>query len=165
MIVIVGLLARNHYGERLIEYFDALIGAIPGIGSIYQSFRRMGDVMLESSVDNFQEVVLVEFPYDDVYVLGFKTNEASVPIVKATGEADVSTLFLPLAPNPVMGGFLAHVPTERVMDVDMSVDQAVSTIITSGIATETPESAEYRNLTDDELAEMREVTASSESEE
>jgi uncharacterized membrane protein len=158
IVVSVGLIARNHYGEQLIDYFDAVIGAIPGIGSIYGSFRRMGDAMLESSVDNFQEVVLVEFPYDDVYVLGFKTNEASVPIVAATGERDVTTLFLPLAPNPVMGGFLAHVPADRVMSVDMTVDQAVSTIITSGIATETREGDSYRDLTDEELAEMREVT-------
>jgi len=158
IVVGVGLLARNRYGEQLIDYFDAIIGAIPAVGSIYGSFRRMGDAMLESSVDNFQEVVLVEFPYDDVYVMGFKTSEAAVPIAAAAGERDVETLFLPLAPNPVMGGFLAHIPAERVSTVDMTVDEAVSTIITSGIATESPDDQKYRDLSDEELAEMREVT-------
>jgi len=159
IVVGVGLIARHRYGEQLIDYFDAVIGAIPAIGSIYGSFRRMGDAMLESSVDNFQEVVLVEFPYDDVWVMGFKTSDAAVPIAAAAGERDLETLFLPLAPNPVMGGFLAHVPDERVNTVDMTVDEAVSTIITSGIATETPDGEAYRNLSDEELAEMREMTA------
>lgn len=165
IIVFVGLLARNRYGEQMIDYFDRVIGAIPGVGSIYGSFRRMGDAMLESSVDNFQEVVLVEFPYDDVYVLGFKTNEASVPIIAATGESEVTTLFLPLAPNPVMGGFLAHVPSDRVMPVDMTVDEAVSTIITSGIATERPDEGEFRDLSDGEAASIRDVGVSGDDEE
>jgi uncharacterized membrane protein len=62
VVVGVGLLARLHYGERLIDYFDAVVAAIPGVGAIHGGFRGMGDATLESSVDNFQEVVLVEFP-------------------------------------------------------------------------------------------------------
>jgi len=159
IIVGVGLLARVRYGERLIDFFDSLIGAIPGVGSLYGSFRRMGDAMLESSVDNFQEVVLVEFPYDDVFVMGFKTSEAAGPIAAASGQRDVMTLFLPLAPNPVMGGFLAHVPEQRIMNVDMSVDEAVQTIITSGIATESPGERDFRDLDEDEVSGVRELTS------
>ena len=159
IIVTTGLLARVRYGETLIDYFDRVIGAIPGVGSLYRSFRRMGDAMLESSVDNFQEVVLVEFPYDDVYVMGFKTSEAAGPLTVASGEEELTTLFLPLAPNPVMGGFLAHIPEERIMYVDMTVDEAVRTIITSGIATESPESGTFRELDDDEVEGVREITS------
>jgi uncharacterized membrane protein len=158
VIVGVGLLARVRYGEQLIEYFDRVIGAIPGVGSLYGSFRRMADAMLESSVENFQEVVLVEFPYDDVYVMGFKTSDAAGPLAVATGERDLTTLFLPLAPNPIMGGFLAHVPDERIMSVDMTVDEAVRTIITSGIATESPDSDAFRDLDDEEVDGVREIT-------
>ena len=163
VIVTVGLLARVRYGEQLIEYFDRVIGAIPGVGSLYGSFRRMGDAMLESSVENFQEVVLVEFPYDDVYVMGFKTSEAAGPLAAATGEHGLTTLFLPLAPNPIMGGFLAHVPDERIMYVDMTVDEAVRTIITSGIATESPDCDTFRDLDDEEVEGVREITEHPES--
>ena len=158
VIVTVGLLARVRYGEQLIEYFDRVIGAIPGVGSLYGSFRRMGDAMLESSVENFQEVVLVEFPYDDVYVMGFKTSDAAGPLAVATGERGLTTLFLPLAPNPIMGGFLAHVPDKRIMSVDMTVDEAVRTIITSGIATESPDGDAFRDLDDEEVDGVREIT-------
>jgi len=159
VIVGVGLLTRVRYGERLIDFFDALVGTIPGVGSLYGSFRRMGDAMLESSVDNFQEVVLVEFPYDDVYVLGFRTSETAAPVAAAAARPDMTTLFLPLAPNPIMGGFLAHIPEERVMGVDMSVDQAVQTIITSGIATESPDEGSFRELDDEEVSGVREITS------
>ena len=159
VILGVGLLTRVRYGERLIDFFDALVGTIPGVGSLYGSFRRMGDAMLESSVDNFQEVVLVEFPYEDVYVMGFRTSETAAPVAAAAARPDMTTLFLPLAPNPIMGGFLAHIPEERVMHVDMSVDQAVQTIITSGIATESPAGDEFRELDDEEVSGVREITS------
>lgn len=157
VIVGVGTLARFRYGERLIDYFDWVIGSIPGVGSIYQSFRQMGEVMLESGVENFRSVKLVEFPFDDVYVLGFETNNSAPEVMHAAGNDDMVILFLPLAPNPVMGGFLTHIPRERTMDVDMSVEDAVQTIITSGIAVEDVEdveNAEFRDLTDEERAEM-----------
>ncbi|MDY6764394.1 MAG: DUF502 domain-containing protein [Halobacteria archaeon] len=154
VIVAVGLLARFQYGERVIDYFDLVMGTIPGIGSIYQSFRQMGEIMLETGVDNFRSVKLVEFPFDDVYVIGFETSRSSPSIMTAAGNEDMVTLFLPLAPNPVMGGFLAHIPRERVFDVDMTVEEAVQTIITSGIATEEPDEGEFRNLTDEEREEL-----------
>jgi uncharacterized membrane protein len=150
VIVTVGLLARFQYGERVIDYFDYLITTIPGVGSVYNSFRRMGDAMLESGVEDFREVKLVEFPHDDVYVLGFETSRTPLPIQGAAGVEGMTTLFLPLAPNPVMGGFLAHVPDERVRSVDMTVEEAMRTIITSGIAADEP-GGEFRALSTDEL--------------
>ena len=153
LILAVGSIGRLQYGEQLIDYIDAVIVAIPGVGAIYQSFRQMGDMVLENGTENFQEVKLVEFPYDGVYVLGFETARSPPAIRTAASMADedgMLTLFLPLAPNPVMGGFLAHIPEDRVRPVDMTVEQAVRTIITSGIATEDPDRGEYRQLRDDE---------------
>lgn len=150
IILVVGVVARMQYGDRLIDYFDAVLASVPGLGTIYESFRRMGDVVLESGVDNFQSVKLVEFPHDEVYVLGFETASSPKPIQETAGIEGMTTLFLPLAPNPVMGGFLAHVPDDRVMAVDMTVQEAARTIITSGIAAESPEGEDYRELTDSE---------------
>jgi uncharacterized membrane protein len=45
------------------------------------------------------------------------------------------TMFLPMAPNPVTGGFLTHVPRSRVHDVDMTVEEGIRSILTSGVAT------------------------------
>jgi uncharacterized membrane protein len=134
LIVGVGVVARHRYGERLIDYFDAVVMSVPGIGGVYKSFRRMSDVVMESDVSNFREVKIVEFPYDDTYVLGFVTNDSPPAVVESVEQGDLLTMFLPLAPNPFMGGHLTHVPTDRVYDVDMTVEEGVRSVITSGIA-------------------------------
>jgi len=160
VVVGVGLLARFHYGERMIDYFDYFVGTIPGAGSVYRSFRQMGEVLLESGVENFQSVKLVEFPFDDVYVIGFETSRSAPAVMSAAGETDMVTLFMPMAPNPVMGGFLTHIPPDRVFDVDMTVEEAVQVIITSGIATEDLEGGGFRDLDPDERAELVDSTGS-----
>ncbi|WP_336037828.1 DUF502 domain-containing protein [Halobacterium yunchengense] len=134
LTVLVGFAASFRSGERVLEYFDAALERVPGVGAVYKSFRQMGDVMVQSEADNFQSVKLVEFPHEGAYTLGFLTTETPSSIETAADEPDMQTLFLPLAPNPVMGGHLTHVPTDRVMDVDMTVEEGMRTVVTMGVA-------------------------------
>ncbi len=134
LVLAIGAVARHRHGEAVIDYFDFFIGAIPGVGAVYKSFRRMGDMMLDSEVENFREVKMVEFPHDGAYVIGFETNDSPPEITEPADQESMTTLFLPLAPNPVMGGFLTHMPDDRVMDVDMTVEEGVRSIITTGVA-------------------------------
>jgi len=134
LVVVLGVVGRLRIGEALIGGIDRAIVAIPGVGTVYKSFRRLSDAMIESEMENFQEVKLVEFPRDGTYTIGFKTADAPNSVRVSAMEEEMETVFLPLAPNPVMGGFLAHIPTENVEDVDMTVEEGVRSIITSGIA-------------------------------
>lgn len=135
IVVLVGSVGHNRYGERIIDYVDLAITSIPGVGTVYRSFRRMGDVMLDSEAENFQDVKLVQALDDEMYVIGFETSAAPVTVEDATGHEEMITVFLPMAPNPVTGGFLAYVPRENVYDVDMSIEEGVKSILTSGVAT------------------------------
>jgi uncharacterized membrane protein len=135
-IFVTGLVTRFRFGKRAVGYFDGVVEAIPGVGAVYTSFRQMGNVLLDSDNNSFREVYLVEFPYDDSYVLGFQTAD-TLEDIENTVEEDMKTVFLPLAPNPMMGGFLAHVPKERLIEVDMTVEEGVRSIATLGIATST----------------------------
>lgn len=135
LVLFVGFLTQFRYGETFIGYVDAGLARVPGFGSIYEGFREMSDVMLESDEQSFRDVKLVEFPHEGAYTLGFLTAESAGELKDAAGRQDLVTLFLPLAPNPVMGGHLVHVPSERVMDVDMTVDEGIRTVVTSGVAT------------------------------
>jgi len=134
IIFVVGFLASFSYGQKAIKYFDKLIERVPGLGAVYKSFRQMSDVMLESDANNFREVKLVEYPHEGTYTLGFETTRTPKPIRDAAGDDSMRTLFLPLAPNPVMGGFLAHIPESRIRDVDMTVEEGMRTVVTTGVA-------------------------------
>lgn len=131
----VGTVGRNRHGERLIESVDLVIMSIPGVGTVYKSFRRMGDVMLDEGGENFQDIKLVECFEEDIYVLGFKTSDSPATIEESTGHEDVVSMFLPLAPNPVTGGLLTYVPESQIYDIDMTVEEGVRSILTSGVAT------------------------------
>lgn len=133
-IVFLGFFASFRSGKRSVEYVDAGISRIPGVGVVYQSLRRMGDIVLESGLENFQSVKLIEFPHEGLYSLAFETNQAPNSVMETTGVEDMVTLFVPLSPNPVMGGFLINVSRNRVYDIDMTIEEAARAIVTSGIA-------------------------------
>ena len=133
VVLVIGFVAESTSSERLANGFHAGMEAIPGAGTVYTSFRRMSDVLVESDTDSFQEVRLVEFPHEGAYSIAFVTAESIGAIERAAGESDMVTLFVPLAPNPVMGGFLTYVPRERTYDVNMTVEEAVSALVTSGV--------------------------------
>lgn len=156
VMLLVGLAAIFQRSRRAIGYFDVLVERLPGIGGIYKSFRKMSDVLLESGSENFQSVVLVEFPQFDIYTLGFETTETPAQIEAAAGEDDMLTLFLPLAPNPVMGGHLAHVPRELVTEVDMTVEEGLRTVVTTGVAVS---GSEAKGLSQQEMVELSTIDA------
>lgn len=135
VILMVGVFTNTtEWGERAVNYFDYFISQIPAVGGVYESFRQMSDVMLESDTQSFREVKLVEFPHEGAYTLGFVTTETPDTLAEPAGHPEMLTLFLPLAPNPVMGGHLVHMPADRVMDVDMTVEEGIRAIVTSGVA-------------------------------
>jgi len=80
VVMAVGSIGRHRYGEQVIDLADLAISSIPGLGTVYRSFRRMGDVMLTEGAENFQAVKLVECLGEDIYVLGFETNQSPATI-------------------------------------------------------------------------------------
>lgn len=136
VIAVVGVVGRNRYGQRVVDVFDLMVSSIPGVGTVYKSFRRMGDVVLDEQDDKFQEVKLVQCFDEDVYVLGFKTGEAPVTIEESTGHEEMVSMFLPLAPNPVTGGLLTYIPQSDVYEIDMTIEEGIQSILTSGVATD-----------------------------
>ncbi|MDX1747072.1 MAG: DUF502 domain-containing protein, partial [Halobacteriales archaeon] len=134
LIVFLGVFVSFRLGRRTVEFVDAGIASVPGVGGVYQSLRRMGDIAFENGLENFRSVKLLEFPHEGLYSLAFETNRAPDSVMEATGEEDMVTLFVPLAPNPVMGGFLISVSRDRILDVDMTVEAAARALVTSGIA-------------------------------
>jgi len=155
-VLAVGLVAHFRTGARAIDYFDDAVARLPGVGTIYQSFRRMSDVMLESDADHFRDVKLVEFPTEGAYTLAFETAKTHDRIKRSIGETNMQTLFVPMAPNPFMGGFVLHVAEDRVIDADVSVGEGIRATVTSGVAFEAEDEEGFEGARW-ELSDLRQV--------
>jgi uncharacterized membrane protein len=93
-------------------------------------------MLVEGDTQNFQEVVLVEFPKEGSYSLAFQTSHPPEKIETATQEDDMLTVFMPMGPNPFMGGFILHLSETEVHSVDLSVEEGLSSIVSFGVAVE-----------------------------
>lgn len=134
LILFIGLVSLEWKSfQRVESAFDDLMTSIPGVGPIYSSFNEMSELLLDSQSQSFKDVKFVEYPTDESYALAFVTADTPEYIEDATGHEDMVTLFMPMAPNPVMGGFVISVNRERVVDADMSVQQGIQAIVTSGV--------------------------------
>ncbi len=133
--LLVGVIAESDIGKGGLEArFEAAMASIPGFGSIYNSINELSELLIERETDSFREVKLVEYPTRGSYTIGFLTAASPEVVRTATGHEDMVTLFMPLAPNPFMGGFVIHVSRDRVHDVDMTVDEGVQAVVSSGVA-------------------------------
>ncbi|MFB6108586.1 MAG: DUF502 domain-containing protein [Haloplanus sp.] len=133
VVPVVGAVASTDAGGRVVEAFDRAAKRVPGVSVVYETTQMVVHWLLDDQHEQFRSVKLVEFPRRDMYVIGFETAESPESVRDVTGCPTV-TLFLPFAPNPVMGGVLAHVPEEQVHDVDMSIEAGVENVVTTGVA-------------------------------
>ncbi len=138
VIFLIGAAAEYRASSAIEERFDAMVAAIPGIGSIYSSLNEISELLLSQDTQSFKEVKIVEFPQEGSYMLGFVTADHPAVMERATGHTEMTTVFAPMGPNPFMGGFVLHLPEERIYEIDMSVEEGIQTIVSSGVVVNEP---------------------------
>lgn len=125
-ILAVGMMTRRVIGQRLLGWFEALIGRIPLAKTIYGSARKLLD-MLQTKPDGTQRVVLINFPHENMKSVGFVTRILTDEI---SGE-ELAAVYVPTTPNPT-SGYLEIVPVSQLIPTDWTVDQAMAFIISGG---------------------------------
>ncbi|HVV00228.1 MAG TPA: DUF502 domain-containing protein, partial [Verrucomicrobiae bacterium] len=130
LIATVGLLARNYFGQRIIEWVDSALLRIPLLNKIYSATKQVNDAFSSNNKTSFRTVVLIEYPHAGSYSIGFLTSDGQ-PAVEAALERKVVSVFVPTTPNPT-AGFLLFVPAEKVFKLDMSVSDGIKYIISLG---------------------------------
>jgi uncharacterized membrane protein len=135
-IAFVGVLAESGYTENLEQYVDEAMARVPGVSTVHGTLNQLSEIIVESDTDNFQEVVLVEYPAEGSYSVAFKTAEPPEVISQATAGEDMITVFMPFGPNPVMGGFVLYIAEDRVHDVDLSVEEGITSVVSFGVSIE-----------------------------
>jgi len=123
-------------GNRLKRGLDSTMAQIPGVSSIYGPLDQMSEMLLEGDTENFQEVVLVEYPRENCYSVAFQTSHPPDVIEAATDAEDMLTVFMPMGPNPFMGGFILHLSETEVYHLDLSIEEGISSIVSFGVAVE-----------------------------
>ncbi len=126
VILLSGVMAHRVFGQRLLRWFEALIGRIPFANTIYGSARQLLNI-LQTKPDGTQRVVLIDFPHDQMKSIGFVTR-----VLKEQGTGrELAAVYVPTTPNPT-SGYLEIVPIEKITPTDWTVDQAMSFIISGG---------------------------------
>jgi uncharacterized membrane protein len=135
VILAAGVMAHRVFGQRLLRWFEALIGRIPFANTIYGSARQLLNI-LQTKPDGTQRVVLIDFPHDQMKSIGFVTR-----VLKEQGTGrELAAVYVPTTPNPT-SGYLEIVPVEKITPTDWTVDQAMSFIISGGAVS--PESIPF----------------------
>jgi uncharacterized membrane protein len=130
LIGTVGLLARNYFGRKIIEWVDSALLHIPLLNKIYGATKQVNDAFSATNKTAFRTVVLVEFPHAGVHSIGFITSDQQEEVEAKTGQK-VVCVFVPATPNPT-SGFLLMVPEDKVIRLDMSVPDAIKYVISLG---------------------------------
>lgn len=133
-----GLLVRNVFGQRLLEWWEHMLRRIPFVNAIYNSVKQVSDTLLSESGNAFGKVLLVRYPHVESWSLAFQTSVPAEVLRKLDGEEYVG-VFVPTTPSPV-NGFYFYVKKSETIELDISVDAAFKAIVSMGVVT-TPQAA------------------------
>ena len=135
LIYLAGLLLGNYLGRQVYGRIERLIAKIPGFKQVYPHVKQVVDLIFgeSSTMKAFSETVLVQYPREGIWSLGFVTGSSFSDVRDASGVETVS-VFIPTSPTP-MTGFVINLPRSEAVKVDISIDQALRFVITAGVLT------------------------------
>jgi len=133
LIYLLGLLAGNLAGRRLVRTAESVILRIPLVKGIYGAARQLLDAFSFGGTRTFSTVVMVEYPRRGVWTLGFVTTENEHRLLQGKSDSvSVVPVFLPTTPNPT-SGWLLLVPTGELQVLDMTIEDGMKLIVSGGI--------------------------------
>jgi len=132
IVFVTGVFATNFFGAHLVEIWHAILHRIPVVRSIYSSVKQISDTLFSSSGQAFRKALLVQWPHENMWTIAFLTGTPGAGVARHLPE-DCLAVYIPTTPNPT-GGYFVIVPRKDVIELDMSVDQALKYIISMGVA-------------------------------
>jgi uncharacterized membrane protein len=135
VVLLTGLLIRNVFGQRLWDASERAMLHVPFVGSIYKGVKQVSDTLLASDGNSFRKVLLVRYPHPQAWSLAFQTGVPGE--VSNRLDDEHVAVFIPTTPSPV-NGFYFYVRKTDTIELDMSVDVALRTIVSMGVVA-TPE--------------------------
>ena len=126
-LILVGALARNVLGKRVVKWLESMFKNIPLIGMIYTTTKQIMESISGGGAHSFEKVVYIQYPRKNIWTLGFVTGESTNQL-----NEEFYHLFVPTTPNPTSGVFLI-IPKEDTLDAEINVEEGFRMIVSSGI--------------------------------
>ncbi|HSV28980.1 MAG TPA: DUF502 domain-containing protein, partial [Candidatus Omnitrophota bacterium] len=132
-LTLIGMLTAGFAGRLFVKLSDAVLERMPVIRSIYSAVKQIFETMLAQKANAFREVVLIEYPRKGIWTLGFITGTTNGE-VKTRFDQEMVNVFVPTTPNPT-SGFLLFLPRAEVQVLEMSVEDGIKMVVSTGILT------------------------------
>lgn len=131
VVFLTGLFGSNILGQRLITFWENLLGRIPVVKTLYHGVKQVSDTMFAPGGQAFRKALLVQYPRVGCWTIAFQTGQPGGEVVTHLQGEHVS-VYVPTTPNPTSGFFLM-MPKGEVVELDMSVDDALKYVISMGV--------------------------------
>ena len=132
VITFIGAITPGLIGRNLLKLGEMILFKTPVIRTVYSSIKQIMETVMSTNSKSFKEVVLVEYPRQDIWVIAFVTSSVKGEIDDKIRKSDLVSIFVPTTPNPT-SGFLLFVAKKDLIYLNMPVEQAVKLVISGGI--------------------------------
>jgi uncharacterized membrane protein len=131
IVLVTGVVGTNFFGARLVVIWHDILHRIPVVNSIYSSVKQISDTLFSSSGQAFRKALLVQWPQQGNWTIAFLTGAPGGEVLRHV-PPDCLAVYVPTTPNPT-GGYFIIVPRKDVIELEMSVDQALKYVISMGV--------------------------------
>src|SRR5438552_2657869 len=132
-LTLLGFLTANFVGRKLVEIGEEILNRMPVVRPIYKSLKQIFATLFAKTGSSFRRVGLVEFPSPGMWSLVFLSNPATADIAARLPDTEHVAAFMPCTPNPTTG-FFFYVPRRAIIDLDISVEAAMTLLMSAGMA-------------------------------
>lgn len=129
-LLATGALVSNVAGRWFVRQWDRLFANIPIFKSVYTSVKKISNTLFSSDGNAFRKAMLIQYPRAGSWTVAFQTGTPSGEVAQHLGSGYVS-VYVPTTPNPTSGFFLM-LPRADVIELEMSVDEALTYVISMG---------------------------------
>jgi uncharacterized membrane protein len=131
-LTLLGFLTANFAGRKFVELGEALLNRMPIVRPLYRTTKQIFETLFSKSGSSFRKVALVQFPQPGMWSIVFISTQPSPEIAQHLPGTDNVSVFLPCTPNPTTG-FFFFVPRKDLIELDLSVEAAMSLVISAGM--------------------------------
>ena len=133
IVLVIGAATSNFIGNKLVTWWDRLLNRIPVVRSVYSAVKQVSDTLFSEKSNAFREALLVQWPREGVWTIAFLTGKPGSSVSTHLDGEHVS-VYVPTTPNPT-SGYLMILPKSACKPLDMSVDEALTYVISMGVIT------------------------------